>query len=565
MATDNKDFKVKHGLAVSGGGSFGGAVSLHTPTQAAHATTKDYVDQLVDNMIHVQSTAPSGAFNGMLWFNTSTFQLNVYVAPAWEAIDIADSVDTKISASATNLTNAYQIYADNAAAGALQDAKDYTDAREIAITSAYQNYADLAEAAANTYAEEYADSLANNYEPVGAVSTHSGTSSGVHGITGNVVGTTDTQTLSNKTLGSKLDANNYTISNLPLPENSHEAASKEYVDSVAQGLQVHEPVNVATTGNISLSSPPSTIDGVTTYQEMRVLVKDQTAASENGIYRYDTGVLVRALDYNSVAEIDAGDFVFVINGTVNGGTGWTQTAVVTSLGTDPIYWSQFSGAGSYTAGAGLLLNGTEFSVDSGTTGTIATKQYVGEQIDAITVDALELTGTMLPTNITDSYLTSVGTLTSLNVSGNAVFTGAVTVPTPTTNTSPATKAYVDQSITDQNLQSEVRILDDVSKYFDGYTSRFLPTYQGVQQTLNNPFNLLITIDGIIQSVGYPDYVWQSPISKIGYRIDSDGYLAFPEAVPVGSTFQARLLPGAVVPTITNAYPFRATDILLGGY
>jgi hypothetical protein len=112
---------------------------------------------------------------------------------------------------------------------------------------------------------------------------------------------------------------------------------------------------------------------------------------------------------------------------------------------------------------------------------------------------------------------------------------------------------------------EITTIDDLSNYFNGYNSRFLPTYKGLPVTLQNPFNLLLTIDGIIQSVGSPDYVWQSVMPRVGFRIDNDGYIAFPEAIPVGSTFDARVLVGSATTTQTKVYPFKAMDIVLGGY
>jgi len=178
------------------------------------------------------------------------------------------------------------------------------------------------------------------------------------------------QTLTNKTLGTNtslgadLNAANYKITGLGSPTNATDAATKAYVDSVAEGLHVHASVAVATSTNISLSPAPEEIDGVTLTLGMRVLVKSQTTLSQNGIYVLDSqGDLVRASDYDTALEIQSGDFVFVSGGTIYGSTGWIQVNTVNTLGTDPIEWEQFSGSGTFTAGAGLTLTGTEFSVD----------------------------------------------------------------------------------------------------------------------------------------------------------------------------------------------------------
>lgn len=160
------------------------------------------------------------------------------------------------------------------------------------------------------------------------------------------------------------------------PQNALEAATKQYVDSVAEGLHVHASVMAATTASVDLNSPPATIDTVTLTNGMRVLVKNQTSAAENGIYVYNSAsaILERASDYDTAAEIDPGDFFFVVSGSVYADTGWVQTDTVTTLGTDPINFTQFSGAGTYLAGNGLQLVGNQFSIDTAVTVDLSTAQ-----------------------------------------------------------------------------------------------------------------------------------------------------------------------------------------------
>ena len=90
-ATVNKDFKVKNGLIVNGGGEFGGAVVVATPTLSTHAATKEYVDSLVSGM-QVGATAPSTPNNGDLWFDTVTERVNVYYSGSW--LTVANVEDT---------------------------------------------------------------------------------------------------------------------------------------------------------------------------------------------------------------------------------------------------------------------------------------------------------------------------------------------------------------------------------------------------------------------------------------------------------------------------------------
>ena len=186
-------------------------------------------------------------------------------------------------------------------------------------------------------------------------------------VNGNTISSTDTDgdIVLNPNGAGKIDASSSRIVNVSAPLEGADAVNKSYVDSVVEGLTVHEAVRVATTENITLSPAPTTIDGVTLATDDRVLVKDQTNLAENGIYVLNLdGDLVRAEDYDSPTEIAGGDFVYVTAGSTYAGTGWVQVDNVGTVGTDPVEWSQFSGAGTFTAGYGLTLDGTEFNVDN---------------------------------------------------------------------------------------------------------------------------------------------------------------------------------------------------------
>jgi|TARA_Y100000034_G_scaffold53943_2_gene66147 hypothetical protein len=158
--------------------------------------------------------------------------------------------------------------------------------------------------------------------------------------------------------------NSQKITSLATPTASGDAASKSYVDSVAQGLNVHTACAVATTADVTLSGE-QTIDGVTTSTD-RILVKDQSTASENGIYVTASGAWSRGSDMNATAEV-AGSFVFVTGGTVGADTGWacTNEPEAAEVGTDDITWSQFSDAGYITEGTGLTKSGNTLNVDVG--------------------------------------------------------------------------------------------------------------------------------------------------------------------------------------------------------
>ena len=180
-------------------------------------------------------------------------------------------------------------------------------------------------------------------------------------------------------------------------------ATKQYVDDLTQGLNIHDSCVAATTatlatisggtvtynnaaGTLTTTGTYTTIDGVTLANGDRILVKNEATAANNGVYtRTSTTVLTRATDYNTVPEVEAGDFVFVTGGTLYDNTGWVQTSTVATLGTDSIGFTQFSGAGTFLAGTGLTLTGNSFSVNASQTqitsvGTIGTGTWQGTLI-----------------------------------------------------------------------------------------------------------------------------------------------------------------------------------------
>ena len=230
-----------------------------------------------------------------------------------------------------------------------------------------------------------------------------------------------------------VDVNSKKITNLGTPTAAADAATKQYVDDVAQGLHVHASCNAATTTTLAVISGGTvtydngtagvgatltttgtytTIDGVTLTNGMRILVKNEAAPANNGIYvRTSSTVLTRATDFDTGAEIQGGDFTFVTGGTQYNSTGWVQIDEVTVVGTDPIEWLQFSGAGEYTAGAGLLLTGTVFSAQ------VANTQM---EINGSNEIAIKAGAVLVTPNIgaaTGTSLSVTGTVTAASFSG----------------------------------------------------------------------------------------------------------------------------------------------------
>lgn len=162
----------------------------------------------------------------------------------------------------------------------------------------------------------------------------------------------------------------FKITGLAQPTADQDAATKKYVDDNLAGLSWKDEVRVATTvaGTLATSfANGSSVDSVTLVTNDRILIKDQAAPAENGIYTVNaSGAPTRALDANLASEIQ-GAAMFVSNGTTNGGTRWVcnVTGAIT-LGTTGLTFVSFGGGASYTAGNGLTLSSNDFNVGAGT-------------------------------------------------------------------------------------------------------------------------------------------------------------------------------------------------------
>lgn len=218
------------------------------------------------------------------------------------------------------------------------------------------------------------------------------------------------------------------------PVSALELATKQYVDAVAQGLDPKASCVAATTANITLSGT-QTIDGIALIAGDRCLVKDQTLSQNNGIYLVAAGAWTRATDMDTWAEVP-GAFTFIEQGTTLADTGWVCTSNAGgTLGTTPITWVQFAGVGSYTAGTGLTLTGTTFSITN--TAVTAAAYGSASSVGTFTVNAqgqLTLAGST-SIAINGNQITS-GTVGSAYISGS--YTGITGVGTLTAGTWNAT-------------------------------------------------------------------------------------------------------------------------------
>lgn len=219
--------------------------------------------------------------------------------------------------------------------------------------------------------------------------------------------------------------NNRKLTNLAAPINDADAANKGYVDSVAQGLTVKDSVKAATTANITLSGT-QTIDGVAVGVGDRVLVKNQSTASQNGIYVVASGTWTRSTDADIWNELISA-FVFVEQGSSLADTGWVCTVDAGgTLGSTAVTFAQFSGAGTYTAGTGLTLTGGQFSITN--TGVTAGSRGSASQTLTATVNAQgQLTAlNAVAIAISNTQVSGLGTMSTQNANSVNITGGSIT-------------------------------------------------------------------------------------------------------------------------------------------
>ena len=224
----------------------------------------------------------------------------------------------------------------------------------------------------------------------------------------------------------------YRLTGLGDPQGAQDAVTKAYVDLTVQGLEPKQSVRAASTANIATLSGPMTLDGVALVAGDRVLVKDQTTATQNGIYIVAAGAWARSADADAWSELVSA-YVFVESGTVNADMGYLATVDPGgTLGSTAITFVQFTGAGQILAGAGLTKSGNTLDVGAGT-GIAVAADTVGLTGQALALHNLATNGLVARTAAATVAARSI----AVSGTGIAVANGDAIAGNPTISLSAA--------------------------------------------------------------------------------------------------------------------------------
>jgi hypothetical protein len=323
-------------------------------------------NELQNARIQNLATDPSSPVTGQVYYNTASNEMRVYNGTIWEAVGLngvtADAAEINILDGAT-LTTTELNYVDGVTSGI----QGQIDLKSPSANPTFTGVVDIASTASIRFDGATADSNKTTLtvvDPTAGRTISLPNASGTAALVENKLHDFALAT-------SSVDLNNQKVTNLADPTSAQDAANKRYVDAAVVGIDWKASVRAATTAAVTLATAlenGDTLDGVTLATGNRVLVKNQADATENGIYVVAaSGAPTRSSDADTAAEITASFAVFVEEGTVNADSGWTLTnnGAVT-VGTTELTFTQFTGLGQITAGAGLTKTANTLDVVAGT-------------------------------------------------------------------------------------------------------------------------------------------------------------------------------------------------------
>jgi hypothetical protein len=207
------------------------------------------------------------------------------------------------------------------------------------------------------------------------------------------------------------------------PTSPTDIVNKQYVDYFAAGLSWKQPANAASTVNIASLSGLQTVDTVSLVAGNTVLVKNQTNAADNGIYVVSSGPWTRSIGADTWDEY-IGAIIFIVSGT-QADSAWYSTAQPGgTLGVTAINWSNFTVSAIYTAGTGLTLTGTVFSITPvGTAGTYGSASSVPVFVTNASGQVSSVTNTSIA--IANTQVSGLGTMSTQNANSVAITGGTI--------------------------------------------------------------------------------------------------------------------------------------------